>query len=196
MNHQQSQPSAAPRLAGLSKDCDPCRRSLECTSKSYLAVIAITTLPPSVCAQGEREGSRCAIQVLYGLFSSCIGVKVRCRLVSHQPPPPWILLREAVTRTNNRLLQGHVRPMFVPNLPCSWAVGFVNDIIIVMGELAACGARNGYFRSLGKIAMDKEPCIFAREAQVVCVGWLMLLCKTFSMVQLMLRRCEYKGRII
>lgn len=123
MNHQQSQPSAAPRLAGLSKDCDPCRRSLECTSKSYLAVIAITTLPPSVCAQGEREGSRCAIQVLYGLFSSCIGVKVRCRLVSHQPPPPWILLREAVTRTNNRLLQGHVRPMFVPNLPLFMGCG-------------------------------------------------------------------------
>lgn len=44
------------RLAGLSKDSDPRRRSLECTSKSYLAVIAITTCRPA-CAQG----SRCAI---------------------------------------------------------------------------------------------------------------------------------------
>ena len=31
--------------------------------------------------------------------------------------------------------------MFVPNLPRSWqAAGVVNDIIIVMGGLAACGA--------------------------------------------------------
>lgn len=37
----------SPGLAGFSKECDPRRRSLECTSKSYLAMIAITTCHPA-----------------------------------------------------------------------------------------------------------------------------------------------------